>query len=379
MKDFYKTLDLSENASEADIKRAYRRLAKKYHPDANQGDKQAEARFKEISEANEVLSDKNKRAQFDQMRKYGGGFADFGGARPGAGFGTGGIRFEDLSSVFGKSGGFGSFADIFSSIFGDNLGDLGAGSGFRQTRGPRKGDDLYTDIEIPFSKAVNGGKVNIRLNVNESCSVCKGTGSKPGSSQRICPDCRGRGTVSFTQGNFAVSRPCPRCLGRGKISGEACSGCAGIGSVSKRRELSVRIPSGVESGKKIRLKGLGNPGRGGGPPGDLYLRVDVTSHPFFWRRGLDIHCRIPLSIEQAVKGTRIRVRTLSGKKAELKIPPGTKAGAKFRLKELGLASKKNKGDQIVEIDIKTAENMSDEDMRNSYEAAEGTGARDERG
>jgi len=372
MKDFYKILGISENASEADIKRVYRRLAKKYHPDANQGDKQAEARFKEISEAHEVLTDKNKRAQFDQMRRFGGGFE---GARPGAGFGAREFRFEDLSSIFGKSGGFGSFADIFSSIFGDNLGGFGTGSGFGQTRGPRKGDDLYTDMEIPFSTAVNGGKVNVRLNIDEQCSVCKGTGSRPGSSQRICPECQGRGMVSFTQGNFAVSRPCPRCLGRGKISGEACSSCAGIGSVSRRRELSVKIPSGIESGKKIRLKRLGNPGINGGPPGDLYLRVDVTSHPFFWRQGLDIHCRVPLSIKRAVKGTRIRVRTLSGKKAELKIPPGTRAGTKFRLRDLGLALKERRGDQIVEIDIKVPENMTDEEKRMFNEMAEKAGAR----
>ncbi len=375
MKDFYKILGISENASEADIKRAYRKLAKRYHPDANQGDKQAEARFKEVSEAHEVLSDKNKRAQFDQMRRVGGGFAGSDGARPAAGFGTREFRFEDLSSIFGKSGGFGSFADIFSSIFGDNLGGFGTGSGFGQTRGPRKGDDLYTDIEIPFSTAINGGKVNVRLNVNEQCSVCKGTGSRPGSSQRICPDCRGRGMVSFAQGNFAVSRPCPRCLGRGKISGESCPGCGGIGSVSKPRQLSVGIPSGIESGKKIRLKGLGNPGMNGGPPGDLYLRVDITSHPFFWRQGLDIHCRVPLNIEQAVKGTKIRVRTLSGKKAELKIPPGTGAGTKFRLKGLGLALKGRKGDQIVEVDVKVPENMTDEEKTMFDNIAEKAGAK----
>jgi molecular chaperone DnaJ len=374
MKDFYKILGVSENASEADIKRAYRKLAKKYHPDANQGDKQAEARFKEISEAHEVLSDKNKRAQFDQMRRYGGGFGGFDGARPGSGFGAREFRFEDLSSIFGKSGGFGSFADIFSSIFGDNLGNVGEGFGFGETRGPMKGDDLYTDIEIPFSTAINGGKVNVHLNVNERCSLCGGSGSRPGSSQRICPECQGRGVVSFTQGNFAVSRPCPRCLGRGRISGESCAACGGIGTVSKRRQLSVRIPSGIEAGKRIRLKGLGNPGRNGGLPGDLYLRVDITSHPFFWRQGLDIHCRVSLNSQQAVNGTRIRVRTLSGKKAELKIPPGTGAGTKFRLRGLGLALKGRKGDQIVEVDIEAPENMADEEKRTFHKTTRGTGA-----
>lgn len=352
MKDFYSILGVPESASDDDIKKAYRKLAKKYHPDANPGDKQAEARFKEISEAHEILSDAEKRAQFDQMRRFGGGF---GGARPGAGFGAGGVRFEDLSSIFGESGGLGSFADIFSSIFGDNVGGFGAGFGRGRSRRPVRGDDLYTDIVIPFSTALNGGRVKVRLNVNERCHVCGGSGSVPGSSGRTCPDCGGRGVISFTQGNFAVSRPCPRCLGRGIISGESCRSCDGTGSIGKNRELSVRIPAGIESGKKIRLRGLGNPGLNGGHPGDLYLRVDVSSHPFFWRHGLNIHCRITLSTDQARRGTKIRVRTISGKKAELKIPTGTRAGAKFRMKGLGIAVKDSKGDQIVEIDIKPSE------------------------
>ena len=349
MKDFYKILGVSENASDDEIKKAYRKLAKKYHPDANPGDKQAENRFKEISEAHEVLSDESKRAQFDQMRRFGGGF---GGGRPGAGFGGQGVRFEDLSSMFGQSGGFGSFADIFSSIFGENLGGFGSSFGSSRTRGPMKGDDLYTDITIPFSTALNGGRVKVRLKVDEGCDICGGSGTTPGSSETTCPDCGGRGVISFTQGNFAVSRPCPRCLGRGIISGQLCSRCSGTGSIQRMRELSVRIPAGIESGKKIRLKGLGNPGLRGGSPGDLYLRVDVSSHPFLWRHGLNIHCRIPLTVNQAEKGTKIRVRTLSGKKAELKIPAGAKAGDKFRMKGLGINLKGKKGDQIVEIEVK---------------------------
>jgi molecular chaperone DnaJ len=356
MKDFYQILGVSENASDDEIKKAYRKLAKKYHPDANPGDKQAENRFKEISEAHEVLSDKNKRAQFDQMRRFGGGF---GGARPGAEFGGQGVHFEDLSSMFGQSGGFGSLADIFSSIFGENLGGFGSSSGSGRTRGPMKGDDLYTDITIPFSTALNGGQAKVGLNVSEKCDVCGGSGSTPGSSATTCPDCGGRGVISFTQGNFAVSRPCPKCLGRGVISGRSCNRCSGTGSVQRMRELSVRIPAGIEPGKKIRLKGLGNPGHRGGSPGDLYLRVDVSSHPFLWRHGLNIHCRIPLTVNQAEKGTKIRVRTLSGKKAELKIPAGTKAGDKFRMKGLGITLKGRKGDQIVEIEVKPGAGKTD--------------------
>lgn len=368
MKDFYKILGVSENASDDEIKKAYRKLAKKFHPDANQGDKQAEARFKEISEAHEVLSDKNKRAQFDQMRRFGGGF---GGARPGAGFGGEGVRFEDLSSIFGQSGGFGSFADIFSSIFGDNLEGFGSKFGSGRARGPEKGDDLYTDITVPFSTALNGGRVKVRLNINQRCDVCGGSGSTPGSSATTCPECGGRGVINFTQGNFAVSRPCPRCLGRGTISGQSCSKCSGTGTIGKRRELSVKIPPGIESGRKIRLKGLGNQGQKGAPPGDLYLRVDVSSHPFFWRQGLNIHCRIPLTAAQAENGTKIRVRTISGKKAELKIPAGTKAGDKFRMKGLGIAMKGRKGDQIVEIDRKPGAEEADSSRKAQEARAKG--------
>jgi molecular chaperone DnaJ len=280
----------------------------------------------------------------------------------GAGFGgTRGFDFEDLSSVFGQSGGFGSFADIFSSIFGDRFGGFGASGGVGQSRGPVKGDDLYSEIEIPFSTAARGGKIKARVNMNESCSVCQGSGVKAGSSEKICPECNGRGMVSFMQGNFAVSRPCPTCLGRGKVSGEPCGGCRGAGTVVKRREISVNIPAGIEPGKDIRLKGLGNPGIRGGPAGDLYLGITIKDHPFFWREGSDIHCRLPLTLKQAANGTKIRVRTMSGKKVEMIIPPGTAAGSRFRLAGLGLALKGRRGDQIVEIDLKIPPDLSEEE------------------
>jgi molecular chaperone DnaJ len=359
MKDFYNILGVSDNATDDQIKKAYRKLAIKYHPDKNRGDKQAEERFKEVSEANDTLSDKNKRAQYDQIRKYGGGFGGFQQGRPGGGFGAGqqGFDFNDLSSIFGNSGGFGSFADIFSSIFGDNIGGFGTSAG--ETRAPSKGDDLFSDISVPFGTAARGGKIHVRLNLTENCDVCRGQGIKPGGKQTKCPDCDGRGMITFMQGNFAVSRPCPRCFGRGVIKGDQCDKCNGAGTTAKRREIAVNIPPGSESGRKIRLKGLGNPGKKSGPNGDLYLRLEIKGDHFFWREGINIFCNIVLNLDQAIEGTRIRVRTINGKKAELKIPPKTKAGSKLRLKGLGLAQKGAKGDQIVVIDIKKPTNMSD--------------------
>jgi molecular chaperone DnaJ len=360
MKDFYKIIGVSESASDDEIKKAYRKLAKKYHPDVNKGDKHAEAKFKEVSEAHDTLADKNKRAQYDQMRKYGAGFGGFGGRPPGGGQE---FRFDDLSSIFGQSGGFGSFADIFSSIFGDNVGGFDGAGGFAHRSGPQRGSDIYTDIAIPFATAARGGKVKLRFNAAVSCSVCNGSGVQPGSNQTVCPDCNGRGNITFTQGNFAVSRPCPRCLGRGVISGDQCNKCGGNGTIAGPKTISVNVPPGTKNGDKIRLKGLGNPGKKGGSAGDIYLRIEIKGDHFFWREGLNIFCKVKLGLDQAVKGAKIRVRTITGDKAELKIPAGTKAGSKFRLKGLGLADKKRKGDQIVVIDIRQPDNMSEEEKR----------------
>lgn len=375
MKDFYQILGVPETAGEDEIKKAYRKLAKKYHPDANPGNKQAESKFKEISEAHEILSNKQKRAQYDQMRKYGpGGFQgfDFNGARRGRPGAQQGFDYDDLSSMFGEQGGFGSFADIFSSIFG-GMGQGRGGAGFAQgRRGPAAGDDLYSEIDVPFETAARGGKVTIRLNTTETCQVCGGSGTAPGAQTKVCPECNGRGTITYMQGNFSVSRPCLKCLGRGRI-GETCQNCKGSGSVTQPRELAVNIPAGIESGKSIRLKGLGNPGVNGGPPGDLYLRVNIMEHHFFWREGLDIHCRAPINITQAVLGAKIRVRTISGQKVEVKIPPGTSSGARLRLKRLGLKLNGQQGDQIVEIEIKVPEKMTEEEKKMFAEMAEKSG------
>lgn len=360
MKDYYKILGVPEIATDAEIKKAYRNLAKKYHPDANPGNKAAENKFKEISEANEVLSNKQKREQFDQMRRYGaggfGGFEGFGGGRPRSGAGAAYQReynSDDLSSIFGESSGFGSFADLFSSIFGQG-GSTQFGGRSSRSGGPQSGGDLYSEIEIPFQTAMRGGKANVRMDVTEQCPTCHGKGSKPGSTIRTCPDCQGRGHISFTQGNFAVSRPCPRCLGRGQIIGELCPTCSGSGSVRQPRTVAVKIPIGTESGRTIRLRGLGNPGSNGGPSGDLYLKVNVTKDKSFWRDGLDIHYRVPITSDQAVNGAKIRIPTITNKQIDLKIPPGTLSGAKFRLRGLGLAQGSHKGDQIVEVDFKSS-------------------------
>jgi molecular chaperone DnaJ len=371
MKDFYKILGVPENAGEAEIKKAYRKLAKQYHPDANPGNKQAETKFKEISEAHDVLSDKQKRTQYDQMRRFGPGAfaADFrpgAGARPGEG--TQGFNFDDLSSIFGEFGGFGSFADIFSSIFGEGPGSFGSRA--RQAGRPMAGHDLHSEVNVPFETAAKGGSIYVGIELTEQCATCRGSGARPGSSPQTCPQCQGRGTVSFVQGNFAVSRPCPRCLGRGQIIAEVCPKCRGEGAVRGRKNISVKIPPGIEQGRSIRLKGLGNPGINGGPPGDLYLKVNITGHQFFWRQGFDIHCRIPITIAQAVHGAKIRVKTVTGKRVELKIPAGTSSGTKFRLKGLGLALNGRKGDQIVEIEIKVPEKMTPEEKKMFEEMGE---------
>jgi molecular chaperone DnaJ len=364
MKDFYQILGVPESADDIVIKKSYRNLAKKYHPDANPGNKQAENKFKEISEAYDVLSDKQKRSQYDQVRRYGAsGFEGFSGrrAQPGAGAGgsQGGFNFDDLSSMFGEQGGFGSFADIFSSIFGEGAGVFGG----RQANRPMAGEDLYSEITVPFSTAAKGGAVNVRVSMTERCPVCQGSGAKPGSKPRACPECQGRGVISYMQGSFSVSRPCPKCLGRGQIIAEPCLNCRGTGSVRQPHEIAVKIPSGIESGKNIRLKGLGNPGANGGPSGDLYLRVNINKNEFFWREGYNIHCRVPITILQAAHGAKIRVRTIADKKVEVKIPPATKAGTRLRLRGLGLALDGQKGDQIVEIDIKKPEKITDEERK----------------
>jgi len=374
-KDFYSVLGVGSGASQDEIKKAYRKLAKKYHPDANASDPKAAERFKEISEANNVLSDPEKRKQYDEMRRLGafdGGFGGFGGgrstrgagARGGAGGGTSQtINFQDFDI-----GGLGGLGDLFSSMFG-------GGEDRRTARpsGPEKGQTVEANLDIPFRTAARGGKVPIELEVSEECPTCHGSGAAPGASLKICPECNGRGVISFGQGGFAVNRPCPVCLGRGQVPTEPCPTCNGNGEIRARRKVLINVPPGVDTGSKIRLKGQGGKGTRNGPPGDLIITFNVQPDKFFRRDGLDVIATVPLNIAQATLGTKISVRTLDGKKVALKIPPGTPSGKRFRVRGQGIEKGDKKGDLIVEVSIQVPEKLSEEQERMMKEFAESGG------
>jgi len=375
-KDFYAVLGVSSTASQDEIKKAYRKLAKKFHPDANANDPKAAERFKEISEANNVLSDAEKRKQYDEMRRLGafdGGFGGFGGGRSrtgnAGGFGGGGARggqtinFQDFDI-----GGLGGLGDLFNSMFG--------GGDTRETarpRGPEKGQTVEVNLDIPFRTAARGGKVPVELEVSEECGTCHGSGAAPGATLKICPECNGRGVISFGQGSFAVNRTCPVCLGRGQVPSEPCPTCHGSGEVRARRKVLINVPSGVDTGSKIRLKGQGGKGNANGPPGDLVITFNVLPDKFYRRDGLDVIATVPLNIAQATLGTKISVRTLDGRKVAIKIPAGTPSGKRFRVRGQGIQKAEKKGDLIVEVSIAVPEKLSEEQERMMKEFADAGG------
>jgi molecular chaperone DnaJ len=377
-KDFYAVLGVPSSASQDEIKKAYRKLAKKYHPDANANDPKASERFKEISEANNVLGDPEKRKQYDEMRRLGafdGGFGGFGGfssrARGGAGQRGGGgggggpqqtINFQDFDI-----GGLGGLGDLFSSMFG------GESRQSARQQAPEMGQTVEVSLDIPFRTAARGGKVPIDLEVSEECGTCHGTGAAPGTSLKICPNCSGRGVISFGQGGFAVNRPCPVCLGRGQVPTEPCPTCHGSGEVRARRKVLVNVAPGVDTGSKIRLKGQGGKGTRNGPPGDLIITFNVLPDKFYKRDGLDVIAAVPLNIAQATLGTKISVRTLDGKKVAIKIPPGTPSGKRFRVRGQGIQKGETKGDLIVEVAIQVPEKLSEEQEKMMKEFAESGG------
>ena len=345
-KDFYQLLGVTEKATPEEIKKAYRRLAKKYHPDANPNDPKAAETFKEVSEAHSVLSDADKRKKYDMMRRL-GAFdprtprADRPGGGP-RGAGAGGETFD-----FGDFGSMG-LGDIFSSIFG------------RGKREEPKGETVEATLEIPFRTAALGGKVPISLTMNEACATCGGSGAKPGATLSQCPECSGRGTISFGQGGFAVNRPCPMCRGRGKLPSEKCPTCEGAGATRSEKRVMITVPPGTETGLKIRLKGQGEAGAGGKPPGDLLVTFSVLPDKFYRRDGLDVLCDVSINLAQGVFGTRLRVKTLDGKKVVLKIPAGTQSGRKFRVKGEGIAKAERKGDMLVSVQVAIPDQLSPE-------------------
>jgi molecular chaperone DnaJ len=376
-KDFYNVLGVSSTASQDEIKKAYRKLAKKNHPDANASDAKAAERFKEISEANNVLSDPAKRKQYDEMRRYGafdGASGGFGGGRSRAG-GTGGfgggrsrggeqtINFQDFDI-----GGLGGLGDLFSSMFGG-----GEAREASRPRGPERGDTVEASLDIPFRTAARGGKVPIELEVREECPTCHGSGAAPGAQLKICPECNGRGVISFGQGGFAVNRTCPVCLGKGQVPSEACPTCHGTGEVRVKRKVVINVPPGVDTGSKIRLKGQGGKGTANGPPGDLVITFNVQPDKFYSRDGLDVIAKVPLNIPQATLGTKISVKTLDGKKVAIKIPPGTPSGKRFRVRGQGIEKGDKKGDLIVEVSIAVPEKLSEEQERMMKDFADSGG------
>ena len=350
-KDFYKILGIGAKASEEEIKKAYRRLAKKYHPDANPDNKLAEEKFKEVSEANDILSDPKKREQYDRMR-------------------TLGFDFSSASRGQGRRSASGTNPNMEDILSGLDVGDFGdffdLGKRQRQERyGPQRGEDIYMEVELPFEKAISGGESLLSVPRDENCPTCKGSGAKPGTKVEKCSHCDGRGTISNNQGFFATSGPCPHCYGRGKVVGEACSTCNGSGQVKKTSKIAFKIPPGVDSGSKIRIPERGGAGPAGGPPGDLYVVIRVKGHRFFERQGKNIYCEVPVNIIQATLGTKLLVSTSGKEKVKIAIPAGTQNGTTFRLKGYGVNSlnSNGRGDQFVKVKVEIPKDINDKQKK----------------
>ena len=332
-RDYYEVLGVDKSASEREIKKAYKKLAMKYHPDRTQGDKALEDKFKEIQEAYEILTDDSKRAAYDQY-----GHAGVDPNRGGAGFGGGGADFGDI------------FGDVFGDIFGGGRG--------RQSRA-RQGADLRYNLEMSLEEAVRGKEVEIRVPTLVECDSCHGSGAKKGSSPTTCPTCHGNGQVQMRQGFFAVQQTCPTCGGKGKIISDPCNPCRGQGRVEKTKTLSVKVPAGVDTGDRIRLSGEGEAGENGAPAGDLYVQVHVRDHDIFTRDGNNLYCEVPVSFATAALGGEIQVPTLDGK-VKLKINPETQTGRMFRLRGKGVKSVRSgvTGDLMCKVVIETPVNLS---------------------
>ena len=346
-RDYYEVLGIQKGASEDEIKRAYNKLARKYHPDMNPGDKEAEEKFKEVNEANEVLSDPEKKARYDQF-----GFA---GVDPNYGAGAGG------AGGFGGGFDFGDLGDIFGSFFGGGFG----GGQRRNPNAPQRGESIRASVSVSFTEAAFGCEKSVTLERSEMCGTCKGNGCAPGTTPEVCPDCHGTGTVQVRRqtpmGVFASNGPCRKCGGTGRLIHQPCPDCRGGGTVRKRKTIQVTIPAGIDHGQTISLRGQGNAGKNGGPAGDLLITVMVQPHDLFRRDGVDVFCEAPITFTQAVLGAELEIPTIDGK-VKYSIPEGTQTGTVFRLKGKGIPvlNGRGRGDQYVTVYIETPRNLNKE-------------------
>jgi molecular chaperone DnaJ len=352
-KDYYAVLGVEPGASDRDIQRAYRKLAKANHPDANAGDQAAEDRFKEISAANDVLGDPDKRKEYDQVREMvasGAGPGGFGGA-PG-GFGPG---FEGATFHFDDGGGLG---DLFGNLFGGRAGPRRRG---RAATGPVRGADLETELHLAFGDAVHGVTTTVGVTSDAPCHVCGGSGAEPGTFPQPCPTCGGTGAVAVDQGPFSFSQVCPTCGGRGEVIEHRCKNCRGTGVEHRRREVKVRIPAAVRDGQRIRVKGRGAAGRNGGPPGDLYVKVHVGSDERFGRQGkTNLTVKIPITFTEATLGAQVKVPTLDAP-VTVKVPPGTQSGKTVRVRGRGIQpAKGDPGDLLVTFEVVVPTELTEE-------------------
>jgi len=345
-KDYYQALGVPKNATQAEIKKAYRRLAQRFHPDANPGNAQAEERFKEISAAYEVLGDEARRKQYDQVRDMAASGFGVEGFPGGGSAGGGRVRFEDIGFDVGDLG------DLFGGLFGRRTG--------RGARGTTRGADLETEVTVSFDEAMFGATVPVSVQGPAPCETCGGSGAAPGTSPSTCPQCGGLGQISVNQGLFQMSQTCPRCHGSGRVVEKACPTCQGTGSRRRTRAFQVRIPAGVRDGARIRLAGRGEPGPAGGQPGDLFVRVRVRPHRFFGRKGSDLTLELPITYTEAALGANVKVPTLNGA-VTMRIPAGTPAGKTFRLKGKGAPKRGGRGDLLVTVRIEVPRRLSKEE------------------
>jgi len=346
-RDYYEVLGVAKNASDEDLKKAYRKLAMKFHPDRNPDSKDAEEKFKEAKEAYEMLSDPKKREAYDRF-----GHA---GVDPSAAGGFGGG---------GPGQGFGGFSDVFGDIFGDIFGAAGGARAGGGRSNVYRGADLRYSMEVSLEQAANGYTTEIRVPSWESCETCHGSGAKPGTKPKACSTCGGQGSVRMQQGFFSIQQTCPTCHGAGKVIPDPCGTCDGVGRVKKTKTLEVRIPAGIDNGMRIRSAGNGEPGINGGPAGDLYVEIHVREHPVFQRDGDDLHCEIPISMVTAALGGKVEVPTLAGR-AEIELPEGTQTGKTFRLRGKGIKGVRSSypGDLYAHVQIETPVRLTDKQKK----------------